>query len=156
MINRIKTFFSDSIVSNANNAGNLPAANSNDKVRRATAALLVEVMVTDGVLDDSERNKIRQLLQGRFELSANECEELFTLAEQEVAEATSLYQFTALVNNEFSADDKYGLIRNLWEVAYSDGVLDKHEEGLIRNVADLIHLPHSRFIQARNSVRDRS
>ena len=62
MIDRIKTFFSDNI---ASNASNLPAASGHDKVRRATAALLVEVMVTDGVLDDNERNKIRQLLQCR-------------------------------------------------------------------------------------------
>ena len=147
MIDRIKTFFSEKIVSN------VPAANSDDKIRRATAALLVEVMVTDGELDENERGKIRQLLQGRFALSASECEELFTLAQQEVSESTSLYQFTSLVNKEFSAEDKYWLVHNLWEVAYSDGVLDKHEEGLIRHLADLIHLPHSRFIQARNEVR---
>lgn len=154
MIERIKTFFSDNILSNPA-APATTAVAGNDKVRRATAALLVEVMVTDGNLDNSEIDKIRQLLQGRFALSAGECEELFSLAQQEVAESTSLYQFTALVNTEFSADDKYWLIHNLWDVAYADGMLDKHEEGLIRQVADLIHLPHSRFIHARNRVRDR-
>lgn len=148
MIDQIKRFFSNNIVTQA------PATTSNDKIRRATAALLVEVMVTDEVLDDNELAKINTLLQGKFGLSASECAELFTLARQEVAEATSLYQFTALVNKEFSASDKYELIYNLWEVAYADGVLDKHEEGLIRHIADLIHLPHSRFIQARNRARN--
>jgi len=147
MIDRIKSYFSDKIITN------VPAANSDDKVRHATAALLVEVMVTDGNLDADEESKIRQLLQGRFALSAKECEELFTLAHEEVREATSLYQFTGLVNKEFSANEKYWLIHYLWEVAYSDGVLDKHEEGLIRQVAELIHVPHSQFIQARNKIK---
>lgn len=152
MIDRIRTFFSENIL--ANSSLTEMASAGSEKIRRATAALLVEVTVTDGALEDSEKEKVYQLLQGRFELSLEECTELFNLAQQEVAESTSLYQFTALVNQAFSANEKYWLIHNLWEVAYSDGILDKHEEGLIRQIADLIHLPHSRFIHARNQVRE--
>ena len=60
---------------------------------------------------------------------------------------------TALVNEHFSARDKYDLVYNLWRVAYADGSLDKHEEALIRHIAELIHLPHAGFVQARNQAR---
>ncbi len=149
MIGRIRTFFRDQILADGRTA--VPA----DGLRRATAALLVEVMVTDRLLEVAETERIRELLARRFQLTDTQAGELLELARLETAEATSLYQFTALVNEQFSPSDKYELIHNLWEVAYADGSLDKHEEALIRRVAELIHLPHAGFVQARNQARDR-
>ena len=148
MIARIRSFFRDQILDTGQSTG---AASG---LKRATAALLVEVMVTDRLLDEAEIQHIRQLLARRFQLSAAEALELIELARQEVAEATSLYQFTGLVNEHFSAQDKYDLVRQLWEVAYADGALDKHEEALIRQIAELLHLPHAGFVQARRQARD--
>jgi uncharacterized tellurite resistance protein B-like protein len=147
MIERIRTFFGGRI---ATTTGEV----SGDAIRLATAALMVEVMLTDGTLSPAETVRIPELLQQRFGLGPEEAVELTELARQEVAEATSLYQFTALVNQHFSAADKYALVHKLWQVAYADSRLDKYEESLIRQVAELIYLPHSRFIQARNQVRD--
>jgi uncharacterized tellurite resistance protein B-like protein len=148
MMNRIRSFFHDRILSPAGRA--TPA----DARRLATAALLVEVMLCDRRLDETEIERIPELLGRRFGLTPGEARELVELARQEVEQATSLYQFTALVNEHFPPEDKYHLVRNLWEVAYADAALDKHEEALIRHVAELIHLPHVRFIQARNAARD--
>ncbi|MFZ2209506.1 MAG: TerB family tellurite resistance protein [Porticoccaceae bacterium] len=147
MIERIREFFGKRI---ATTAGTGPG----DAIRLATAALLVEVMLTDGAMNAAETARIPELLKQRFGLAPREAEELVELARQEVAEATSLYQFTALVNQHFSAEDKYALVSNLWQVAYADGAIDKYEENLIRHVAELIHLPHSRYIHARNQARD--
>ncbi|MGE3295922.1 MAG: TerB family tellurite resistance protein [Porticoccaceae bacterium] len=147
MIERIQAFFAGRIVTATGEVGG-------DAIRLATAALMVEVMLTDGTHSPAEMARIPELLQQRFGLTPQEAAELTDLARQEVAEATSLYQFTALVNQHFSAADKYALVHNLWQVAYADSTLDKYEEGLIRQVAELIHLPHSRYIQARNRARD--
>lgn len=147
MIERIQAFFAGRIAPATGVVGG-------DAIRLATAALMVEVMVTDGALSPAETTRIPELLQQRFGLTPQEAAELTELARQEVAEATSLYQFTALVNQHFSAADKYALVHNLWQVAYADATLDKHEESLIRQVAELIHLSHSRYIQARNQARD--
>jgi uncharacterized tellurite resistance protein B-like protein len=149
MIERIRAFFRDQILAAE------PTAVPADALRRATAALLVEVMVTDRLVDDAEAHRIRELLARHFQLTDTQAAELLELARQEAAEATSLYPFTALVNEHFSPLDKYELIHNLWEVAYADGSLDKHEEALIRHIAELIHLPHAGFVKARNQVRDR-
>lgn len=148
MIERIRTFFHDRILER-----DAPGVTGEHAVRCATAALLVEVMVTDRRLDAAEIERIPALLRRRFQIADAEARELLALARQEVEESTSLYQFTALINEHFSAADKYGLVRSLWEVAYADGELDKHEEALIRHIAELIHLPHVRFIKARNEAR---
>jgi uncharacterized tellurite resistance protein B-like protein len=149
MIERIREFFGKRIAATTG-AG----AGADDAIRLATAALLVEVMLTDGTMSAAETARIPELLKQRFDLAPREAEELVELARQEAAEATSLYQFTALVNQHFSAEDKYALVSNLWQVAYADGAIDKYEENLIRHVAELIHLPHSRYIHARNRARD--
>ncbi len=36
-----------------------------------------------------------------------------------------------------------------WDARYADELLDKHEEHLIRRLADLLYVPHGRFIQGK-------
>ena len=38
-------------------------------------------------------------------------------------------------------EQRVGIIEMLWEVAYADGVLDPHEDMLLRQIAGLIHVP---------------
>lgn len=147
MLNRFKEFFRLNIEPHANTRGD------HDGIRLASAALLVEIMVTDGQAVDKEESRIKTLLRTSFGLSSAESEELFELAQLEVAEATSLYQFTQLVNQHFSVSQKFDLLKQLWLVALSDGVLDKYEESLIRKLADLLHIRHSQYILAKNLAK---
>jgi len=39
------------------------------------------------------------------------------------------------------AEERVGLIEMLWKVAYADGVLDPHEDMLVRRIAGLIYVP---------------
>jgi len=41
----------------------------------------------------------------------------------------------------------------MWRVAYADGQLDKHEEGIIRRVADLLHIRHNEYIRCKLDAR---
>lgn len=151
MINKIKTFFQDKILSpDTEGKTDTPLKN----IHKASAALMVEVMLSDGQLDSKEKESIKTLLTSTFDLSPAECDELFCLAQDEVKDSTSLYEFTGQVNLHFSADDKFELIKHMWHVALIDNVLDKYEESLIRQVADLIYLPHSQFIKAKSLVKN--
>ncbi|MBQ0711780.1 MAG: TerB family tellurite resistance protein [Porticoccus sp.] len=144
MIDRLKQFFTAEI---ANKEGG-----SEHQQQLAAASLMVEIMVIDRQLESSERHVIQQLLQKQFELSDGEIERLIELAHQEVEEATSLFQFTRLINDHFKAEEKVGLVENLWRVAYADDHLDKHEEAMIRRIADLLYVSHSDFIRAKHLV----
>lgn len=128
---------------------------SENQRQLATAALLIEVASVDNSLDNEEFDTLKAVLAERFELSSEQLEELTKLAEQEQEEATSLYQFTQLINQECRPTDKFELLKAMWEVAYADGKLHKYEEHLIRKVAELIYVPHSEFIRAKLEVRDR-
>lgn len=151
MISKIKTFFQDNILSSNSEKGAQTPAKA---IQKASAALLIEIMITDGLVDEKEQHAIKALLEETFKLSEKECGELFQLAQDEVDSATSLYEFTGLVNLYLSADDKFELIKQMWHVALIDQVLDKYEENLIRKTADLIYLPHSQFIKAKHLVKN--
>ena len=41
----------------------------------------------------------------------------------------------------------------MWRVAYADGRLDKYEESLIRQVAELTYVSHSDYIRLKLAAR---
>jgi len=146
MIDKIKAFFAKNVVDTEDS--------SLSGEQLATAALLIEVMVIDGNLAEDELQSISATLAQMLELSSEQVDELVLLSRDEVADATSLYQFTKEINAHFSHEKKLGLMTAMWRVAFADGHLDKHEEGIIRRVADLLHLRHSEFMQCKLSARD--
>lgn len=146
MISKIKGFFAKNV---------LEAEDATVKTEQlAAAALLVEVMVIDGNLDQQELTSISQTLCQILALSGEQVDELIRLSRDEVAEATSLYQFTREINTHFNADQKMNLLTAMWRVAFADGYLDKHEESIIRRVADLLHILHSDYIRCKLAARD--
>ena len=84
-----------------------------------------------------------------FELDRSEVQTLLEAAETRVDEATSLYEFTRVINDSFEHEEKVRIVEMLWRVAYSDGELEKHEGHLVRKVADLLHLRHREYIGAK-------
>ena len=76
------------------------------------------------------------------------------LAQTQAKEATSLYEFTRLINDDYDYKQKVELIENMWRIAFSDNNLDKYEDHLIRKISDLIYVSHSDFIKAKLKVRD--
>jgi uncharacterized tellurite resistance protein B-like protein len=128
-----------------------------DKVAKehlATAALLIEVMVIDGHMDDQELQSISSTLCSILNLSQSQVDELIALSREEVAEATSLYQFTKQINDHYDLEGKLQLLTSMWKVAYADGELDKYEENIIRRVADLLHIRHSEFIHCKLDAKE--
>jgi uncharacterized tellurite resistance protein B-like protein len=75
--------------------------------------------------------------------------ELMALAEQEVAQATDLYQFTSLVNRHFTVAQKNRVVELMWQVAYADNHVHSHERHLIRKIADLLHVTHGDYLAAQ-------
>ncbi|MDH5526451.1 MAG: TerB family tellurite resistance protein [Nitrospirota bacterium] len=122
-------------------------------LRVATAAVLVEAMRADSQVSAEEREALQGALGAKFELPPDEVRELIALAEQEAAVATSLYQFTHLIDKGFSHEQKTRVVELLWQVAFADGHLEAREEAVVRRVADLIHVPHKTYVDAKIRAR---
>ena len=152
MIKSIKRFF-DANLTAATDAGN--PADQEHAYQLATAALLIEMTRADHEVKGIERDAAAQALKRAFELDASETDELLTRAEQQADHATSLYEFTRLINRYFDAGQKQHFVELLWHVALADGEVDKYEEHLVRKVADLIHVPHLSYIRAKHQAIER-
>ena len=122
----------------------------------AGAALLVEMSRADHEVTAVERGMIESALGHVFELDPAATTRLYREAERHADDATSLYEFTRLINDYFELSEKENLVELLWFVAFADGELDKHEEHLVRRVADLIHVSHGTFIRAKHRAMQRS
>ena len=110
--------------------------------------------MADHQFSDLELASLSHSLIRKYSLSEDEISELISLAKSESNHATSLHQFTQIVNQHCDNKEKFNLVKAMWEMAYADGSVDKYEDYLIRKVADLIYLPHSEFIRAKSLVKD--
>lgn len=120
----------------------------------AAAALLIEIARADFDFDHDEQASIETLLADTLDIEAAEIAELVQMATEESREATSLHQFTRLINENYSIERKRVLMEQLWQVAFADGRIDRYEEQLLRRIADLLHLRHREFMQARHAAED--
>ena len=133
-----------------------PADAREHALRLAAAALMFEIVRADASVKDEELTVMRAALQSTFDLSAEETDELVRLAEAQSRTASSLYEFTSLVDAGLDASQKKRVVELLWLVAFADGRKDAHEEHLVRRIAGLLHVPHPDFIDAKLRARERS
>jgi uncharacterized tellurite resistance protein B-like protein len=119
------------------------------RLQLASAALLIETARADFTQDGEEEAAMEKLLHNSLKLPAAEVHELMRQASGKADEATSLYEFTRLINDHYLEEEKLQLIHNMWVVAWADGNIDKYEEHLIRRVAELIYVSHQEFIRSK-------
>ena len=150
MLDAIRKFFDRQIA-----AGPGTRNQTNERqVQIATAALLVEMVRMDERMDDAERRAVFDAVRRCLTLREEDTTELMQLAEAEAQQATDYFQFTSLINQSFTAEQKEQVVEQLWRIAYADGDLHRYEEHLVRKIAELIYVPHSAFIAAKLRARD--
>lgn len=149
MLNKLSRF----IERHLQPADGVSSSLSDHQKQVAIAALLVEVAIADHSFSEMELLNLGNILTQKFNLSIEERDELINLAQNETNNATSLHQFTQLVNQSCTAEEKFKLMKAMWEIAYADGNLNKYEDYVIRKVADLIYVPHSEFIRAKSLIK---
>ena len=122
-------------------------------VDESAAVLLIEVMLADNEIDRRERDCISDILARRTGDSAAAIAACIDVALERRHASSDLFQFTTLLNNQWSEAQRFELVVDLWRVAFADGRLDKYEDHRIRRVADLLHLHHSHFIRAKAAAK---
>jgi uncharacterized tellurite resistance protein B-like protein len=151
MVSIVKQFFDKYIKPSPET----PDRESDHSLQIATAALLIEMMRADTKSSDLERSTVATAIQSKFNLTGDETTALMKLAKDEIWKSTGYYEFTSLINKGFTYEQKLKVIELLWEVAFADTELDKHEEYMVRKIADLIYVEHKDFINTKLKVRDR-
>lgn len=121
--------------------------------QKAVAVLLMEVMLADHKIDLKEEQHVKAFLRDISELG-DDVDLLYAEARADLDRANDLYQFTKVVNDQASLEQKMLLLQALWRVALADGDMDAHENHRIRRITELLFIPHSEFIQAKLFVQN--
>jgi uncharacterized tellurite resistance protein B-like protein len=123
------------------------------RLRLATAALFVEMMRADFEVTDEERRKLETLVSETLELGDEDARDLLAAAEREVDGAVELFQFTRLIDEAFTPEQKAQVVERLWRIAWADEHVDRLEEHLVRKIANLLHVSHRDYIAAKLAAR---
>ncbi|WP_105190285.1 tellurite resistance TerB family protein [Pseudoalteromonas sp. T1lg48] len=122
----------------------------------AVAALLIEVMRADSELQAQEQEVLQALLQKYFALDQAQVSTLIQAATLDLDEAIDYFRFSKQINDHTSAEQRVEIVQLLWQLAYADNELDKHEEHVVRRVADLLYVTHNDFIKAKLAAQSAS
>lgn len=121
-------------------------------VRVAVAVIFLEMAKIDGEFNEEEQKLILSILQEEFGLSEEYAAEIAEAAEEELKSRLDLWQFTNLVNKNFTLEEKIRVVELLWRIVYRDGKLDRHEDYLVHKISRLFNLKHSQLIKAKLRV----
>lgn len=121
-------------------------------LRKATAVLMLDVALADKSVDDREVSRILELVEVRFELTKDDAAELVEAARDTAEDMVSLHEFTDALHKHMSDDEKANIMALLWEVAYVDGELDKHEDALILKIGDLLYVDRVRVMRGKHDA----
>lgn len=144
LIAKLKTLFRQ--------AEDAQAQSHNRALELTCAALMFEVARADFAVEATELDTVNALLTEQFDLAPEELVSVTEQAAQQADAATCLYEFTRTLNELASAKEKRALLAMMWRVAMADDVLSRYEEHLIRKVADLLYVPHSDFMAAKQQA----
>jgi uncharacterized tellurite resistance protein B-like protein len=149
MISKLQNFFQTYL--NPQEGGG-PATDISQRTRLAVAALLVEIALSDFESAGEEQQMIVDIVRSQFSLNEPESETLLSLAYEEHKASTDYFQFTRLINQHYTLQQKVELVESLWQVAFADGELHRYEEHVVRRLADLLYVSHTDFIAAKHRV----
>ncbi|MGD9043749.1 MAG: TerB family tellurite resistance protein [Desulfobacterales bacterium] len=148
MIDVLKKFFNKTT---AEVSGDLKQNTAHD-IRVATCALLVEIARIDEKFTEAEMETILTILKQKYGLSQDHADALMAEAERELEKSVDLWQFTNLINANYSNEEKIKIIEILWQIVYVDGKMDQHEHYLMNKLQNLLRLTHDQLITAKLKV----
>jgi uncharacterized tellurite resistance protein B-like protein len=145
MINVVKKFFGKAGEDDIRRSGE----RATHDIRVATCALFLEMSQVDGEFSESEREYILSVLKSDYGLSGEHADSLLEASREQLEGSIDLWQFTNLINQNYSKEEKCEIIETIWRIAFTDGTLDKHEDYLMHKLSKLLRLSHKELIDAK-------
>jgi len=145
MLDSIKRFFSKSQA--ADSSGVQPKTDHD--VRVATCALFLEIGRIDEKFTPAELNTVVEILKQKYGLSQEHADALLSEAQKGLEDSIDYWQFTNLINKNYTTAEKLEIIEMLWRIVFVDGRMDKYENYLMHKLAALLRLSHDQLIEAK-------
>ena len=104
----------------------------------AMAALMVRIAKSDDEYSATEIARIDAVLGLLYQLTADQAADLRQTAEALEAEAPDTVRFTRAIKEEVPYEERFNVVRALWQVVLADGARDAEEDALMRLLASLL------------------
>src|ERR1700693_606064 len=126
-----------------------------DPVTVAACALLLEIAHAEDVFLPDEQDRHARHIRDEMHVSEDQLQDVFRLAEEQRRESVDLFQFTQLLRENLSRDQRPRLLEAIWGVVYSDGSLAEVEGHLARRIAELLGFQHPEVQEVKERVAGR-
>lgn len=124
-----------------------------ERIQIATCIILLEVAKSDDEFSSIEKTTVSAILKRKFKLSAEAAEELMEIAGRKREDSIDIWEFTHLVNKNYSREKKSKIVEAAWQIIYSDEKLDKYEDHFVHKLAKLLQLDHDDLIEAKLKIK---
>jgi uncharacterized tellurite resistance protein B-like protein len=124
-----------------------------ERIQLATCIILLEVAKSDDDFSSIEKTTLTSILKKRFDLSTDAVEELLKIADKKREESIDIWQFTNLINQNYTQEEKKKIVEAAWKIIYADEKLDKYEDHFVHKLAKLLQLKHADLIEAKLKVK---
>jgi uncharacterized tellurite resistance protein B-like protein len=134
----------------------VPESQEKDEIERiqvATCIILLEVAKSDDEFSSIEKATVKAILKKKFDVSAEAVEELMEMASKKREESVDLWQFTNLINQNYTKEEKIKIVESAWRVIYADEKLDSYEDHFVHKLTKLLQLDHSELIEAKLKIK---
>ena len=121
-----------------------------DKI--AFGVLLWFVAEADNKFLPQEKEKIKDILSTHTNLASEDIPVILSSIKAAAEESIDFYQFTSQVKQNLPYSKAVRIIADLFRVACADGELDAYELETIRKIANLFHISHKDFIEAKLEI----
>ena len=121
-------------------------------IRMATATLMIDIARADHVFEESEFDRVLELVASHFELDAEQAAQLVVTASEKAEDLVSVHEFTKLLHEHLDESEKSRIVALLWQIAYADGRLDKYEDSLVLKISDLLHVSRGRVMRLKHDA----
>jgi uncharacterized tellurite resistance protein B-like protein len=120
-----------------------------ERLQMATCIILLEVARSDDEFSSIEKTTIEAILKKDFKLSTEAIDKMMEIAKKKREQSTDLWEFTHIINENYSKEEKIKVVEKAWKVIYADRKLDGYEDDFIHRLAKLLQLNHSDLIEAK-------
>ena len=118
----------------------------------ALTAIFIRISKLDGDFDNSEREKIKELVKNRFELDDEKTESVFDLAFKLEGQSNDNIQFTKIIKDRIAYEERFNLLKDSWLLVMADGKRTYEEDGFMRLFCSLLGLSDKDNALARQFI----
>ncbi|HEY0293136.1 MAG TPA: TerB family tellurite resistance protein [Hansschlegelia sp.] len=126
-----------------------------DDYRVAAAALLISIVNIDGVVEDSEKAALHDVLKARFGLDEAQTVELIEAGRNREADAVDLYAFTSVLKRSLDAAGRAEMVEMMWEIVFADGSAHELEDNVVWRAAELLGVSSRERVDLKRRIAGR-